>query len=577
MTDYSLSPFRLLQVAIALDTKISVEKITDNPGLIPLKLGQAKLEEYTHTLLHFYDLNPIIEETNKLYLKSSNLTRIVSSHTEYSIETSNYFKILSLIQGRVEGKLAEIIPHPQRTKRGLINIMGSVFKSITGNLDSSDGERYENLIKDLQNNQIKLASYVSNKNSVSLKLIDSFNKTINKLCHNEQLLENKINQIGLIVQKTTFKGNADYIKDTLIQIINLYEVIDSVLQDVGNAVTFSKIGIFHPSIIKTQELHVELLRIGQIVGISHMPLGISLENTLLYERIIKVESFILNNRVTFLLHIPITSQNHFDYFHLYSVPIYKQGLFKVIIPKNKFLVKNKLHFSYRQTPCQKVRDQLYICDKMDLQQIDPNSPCAVQLLEANKEASNCQQVEARIAEPIVNQLESSNKWILVLPKEENIQLLCTNQDERIKVIGTHFTEIPEDCKIKIDKELIINYRNSETRTAQPILFPDLTLEYKILPALNLTVHLGDVKLDDLQLLRNQIAESKPDVMFNHLTESPKIWTILIYVVGIIAFAYYIHKKIARGNCTRQRSRNPTEVTPNIDGPEEVIHLPRQTV
>lgn len=38
-----------------------------------------------------------------------------------------------------ELKLCEIIPLPSHLKRGL-------FNAVTGNLDSSDGERYENLI-----------------------------------------------------------------------------------------------------------------------------------------------------------------------------------------------------------------------------------------------------------------------------------------------------------------------------------------------------------------------------------------------------------------------------------------------
>ena len=41
----------------------------------------------------------------------------------------------------------------KRIKRGLINGLGSIIKSISGNLDQNDAEKYDNLIDQLKNNQ----------------------------------------------------------------------------------------------------------------------------------------------------------------------------------------------------------------------------------------------------------------------------------------------------------------------------------------------------------------------------------------------------------------------------------------
>ena len=43
----------------------------------------------------------------------------------------------------------------QRTKRGLINFLGSAAEAITGNVDSEDGQRYETLISQIQTEQNK--------------------------------------------------------------------------------------------------------------------------------------------------------------------------------------------------------------------------------------------------------------------------------------------------------------------------------------------------------------------------------------------------------------------------------------
>lgn len=282
---------------------------------MPIHLGSAKIKQYTYTFIHYYDLNPILLEINKLHLEAKNTTDLLEKHNEYFTESSNYLKLLKLIQDRVESKIKEIIPHPKRTKRGLVNALGSVFKAVTGNLDANDGERYENLIKDLQTNQNKLEGSILKQNSLSISVIEKFNSTLGKISHNQKLIESKINQIDFYVQKTTYI-NSLFIKDIINQIINVYEVIDSILQDIENSLTFSKLQTMHPSIIKTEDLFLELSKLQNQIGQQIMPLEVNFENTLLFEKIINIECFIFNNKITYLLHIPITYANSFDYYHI---------------------------------------------------------------------------------------------------------------------------------------------------------------------------------------------------------------------------------------------------------------------
>lgn len=164
-------------------------------------MGQAKIQEYTHTFIHYYDLNPIIIEINRLHIQSINLLININTNPNYTAETSNYVKILNLTKDKVEVKLKEIIPHPQRTKRGLINGLGSIFKSITGNLDASDGERYDKLIRQLQVNQNDLAGNIVQQNTISLEIINKFNETVQQIKHNEKLLQSKIEQIAIIAEQ----------------------------------------------------------------------------------------------------------------------------------------------------------------------------------------------------------------------------------------------------------------------------------------------------------------------------------------------------------------------------------------
>lgn len=69
-----------------------------------------------------------------------------------------FVQILNITKKDAENRLYDILPivNPKLcVKRGLVNILASVFRAITGNLDAPDGERFEDLLKKLKSNQIQ--------------------------------------------------------------------------------------------------------------------------------------------------------------------------------------------------------------------------------------------------------------------------------------------------------------------------------------------------------------------------------------------------------------------------------------
>lgn len=114
-------------------------------------------------------------------MKSLNITNTLKVHSEYSADTAIYIQLLAITQNRVEDKIKEIISHPNRTKRGLIYMLGSVFKAKSGNLDASDGKRYDKIIREMQTNQRSLTESMSKQISISLEIVSKFIETINRL------------------------------------------------------------------------------------------------------------------------------------------------------------------------------------------------------------------------------------------------------------------------------------------------------------------------------------------------------------------------------------------------------------
>lgn len=503
-----------------------------------------------------------------MHLKAENISKLISKNKEYQNDMSNYIELLKITQNRIDNKIKEIIPHPQRIKRGLVNGLGSIFKAVTGNLDANDGNRYEKLIHELRENQRNLQANILKQNSLSLSVIENFNSTLRQISYNEKLIESKINEISFIVTKTTYRENSLYMKDIINQILNVYGIINSILQDVENSLTFSKLKIMHPSIIKIENLYTELIRLQNRVGHEQMPLPVNLENTPLYENLINLESFVLNNKITYLLHIPIMQPQTFDYFHIYSVPIYYQSLFKVVLPRNKFVLKNQLHYAYYNQECQEIFPDSFICEKQTTEEIQKNSPCEIKLLHSDKDTSSCKQTEIKITQTIVNRLDKTNQWILILPIKEAIEIRCFSQTEVRNIVGTFLCEVPIGCQIITNSKAIINNEKPSESNNQPILFPDFSDTPTLLPVLNLSLHLQDLKLDNLHKLKNEIVQNQPHLVFTAMTKSPSLWTIMIYVFIIICCLFIAYKKVMPKVIKRRQKRSPEEEMIEIQLPRQ---------
>lgn len=74
-------------------------------------------------------------------------------------------------------------------------------------------------------------------------------------------------------------------KYILIQLINLYEVANFVLQDIENYLTFAKLKVLHPSIIKMSDLYKQLTLLQKYSNSEKLPLPVTLDNTSIFENI----------------------------------------------------------------------------------------------------------------------------------------------------------------------------------------------------------------------------------------------------------------------------------------------------
>lgn len=102
-----------------------------------------RLTTHYHTYLQYIDLDVIESKINSTYMQLETYKTRLTNETYLLFENQIDHLLTSLNKVNIQLKSLE----PVRAKRGLVDGFGSIIKSITGNLDHSDAEHYDNLIK----------------------------------------------------------------------------------------------------------------------------------------------------------------------------------------------------------------------------------------------------------------------------------------------------------------------------------------------------------------------------------------------------------------------------------------------
>ncbi|KAG5870841.1 hypothetical protein JTB14_029547 [Gonioctena quinquepunctata] len=236
--------------------KIKILDLKENPGILLLKLGPAKIQTITHDSIHYYNLTPIAQEIDAIQNKYEAVAIAINNGLSrpYWTNLQNFIQGLQYQLEAVHRKFQSIYPLHRR-KRALINALGSIVKAISGNLDQDDAEKYDSAIFTLQRNQVNVIQQMNRHVSLSTKLTGNFNTTVNLITHNQEVIALEIEKVHSELNTFVYNFN-DYMitRNILDQLSLSLQITLQLLTDLGNAITFARMNTLHDSIIKPDEL-----------------------------------------------------------------------------------------------------------------------------------------------------------------------------------------------------------------------------------------------------------------------------------------------------------------------------------
>lgn len=443
--------------------EIRLESLDQGPGLLPFKLGLTRLITHYHTFLQFVELDNIENQITNLQTQLSDYKNRLGNDTYLLYE----FQIDYLTE-----KLQKIINHlnafePNRSKRGLIDGLGSVVKSITGNLDYTDAIKFENAAKILERNQHKIADEFNNHISISKDWMVQHNKVMTQIVQNQE----QINSTLQLLLDSDAHRDTNLIKyarfaQLLIIISENADDIMAELMRVENILSFVRASSTHHSIVSVDILARMINKLNLIYPKGHI-LELDLRQ---YYDVIKPGYYFSGKRIVITLKFPIVSPTEYDLFRLAIVPNKNN---QSILPPYPLIASNRQAFMYIETECPKYNTR-FLCEEKFNHQVQVRADCIQNLIVNQSLDATCEMTTIKLSKGAVDQLDERH-YAISFPQPTKIHFSCGHESYDT-VRGSYLATIPVSCSLNTEEFTISN--NYDRIEGQPLNIMKISMNFE---------------------------------------------------------------------------------------------------
>lgn len=529
--------------------EIRLESLDEGPGLLPFKLGQMKITTHHHTFIQYIQLSNIENNVHSLQTQLRNCQNQMTNDTYALYEIQ--LEYLANKLGNVLKQLRS--SEPNRAKRGLVDGLGSIIKSLTGNLDHEDALKYNQAIKILERNQNKLATEFNDHISMSKEWMSKYNCIITQIVQNQ----NKIN----ITLETILQSNA-LSENSLIKYAHfaqLLEIISDNVEDlfqelirIENSLAFIRASSTHHSMIDIEILESMVRKLKTIYA-EEQVLDLELRD---YYDIIKPGSYYVDKQIVFVFKFPIFSKNSYDIYRLSVVP---NKHAQALIPPFPFLATDEMSYVYIEAECPKSKDW-YLCEKDLTHQIRTKADCVQELITNQVLQDSCKFTTVTLMREAMEKLDDQH-YVLSFPQETKIQLTC-NRKDYTSLQGSYLATIPTGCYLKSEEFTIANVYDEIN--GQPLKLMKIPYDAEKQATTANHVNLNSIDLQGLHSIQDQLMIQKPVQLENVLTDGLYHTTIPFYgvlsIASILVIIVMTRRYLRKRTNTMEKKQQPPAAT-----------------
>lgn len=536
--------------SLAQAQDIHLESLNNGPGILPFKLGPAKITSHYHTFLQDIDLEQIHKQVN--------LTRTQLNNAANNM-TNRYFplfknQILHLFD-KIDILTSQLNSlQPKRVKRGLLNPLGSFIKSVTGNLDYNDALRYEHIFKILQDNNLDLSNSLGKHITLFKQMSTHQSEILTNLTNNQRRLEKTIEHfLNYTGHETEQVARYAYLSQIFTLINENVLELSLEIDRIENIVAFSRTGTVHHSILSLDNIDYMLSKLKDTYDPDQI---INLVDIRYYYDLISLGNYFIDRKIVIVLKFPIATPLSY---YLYSLcPVPNQNHI-VLIPPSPYLATNSKEYAYMEAECPKI-GTLYVCEQQLNHQTRTQRDCIFNLIHQQVIDETCNPTPITLSKEALMELDSKH-YILSFQEPTKVKLLCG--EERYQTLeGSFLAAIPKTCSIRTPKFTVTNVNdNIRGQNFEILTFPHSEL-LELSISRNQTPHynLSTIDLTKLHDIQNQVIMQNPtqprqaniSELSTYHTTIP-MYALLLFGAAALIIAYLARRRRQTGKSETQKS------------------------
>lgn len=488
-------------------------------------------------------------------------------------EIQTHISLIRQISDSVSLKYKEIFADTMkyhfRKRRGILNGLGTIWKSITGNLDASDGEYFNECINKVSRDEREIENLLKNQISVTTSVIKNFNATIQSLQIDEQTFNADIDEIHKSIADISdilaFNNAQIKILSLCETLMESYTFLENSLSEIINAVAFARLKILHSSIITPADLIDSLKGISQSLQKANLPLPVYSSSIAQYIDIIELEAYQSDTKIVFVLKVPLVEPESYTLYHLYPIPILDNHTeFHHIIPTTRTFIArdddSMLYVSLRDLKmCKNLRPNQKICSDVLPYPIDSDSICEAQLLKRTVFTlpRTCQVSLLYATDYNVEEIDH-NLWLVTISEPLPVTIKCSGKEVLTKIIKTNsLLKLQPGCNsfigsTRVQAKYIVEKYENITYKNFPVQIPFKCCEHMpgkpYVPRLK-PLKLNKIDTDDLKIAQHKLDQysDELDKMMNQpFIEKHSSWfTVLTITLVIVLAVLYFSCKCRR--------------------------------
>lgn len=452
-----------------------------------------------------------------------------------------------------------------KVKRSL-EFGGEILKFFFGTLDADDARKYDAAIESSKKSETELFHLMRDNIHIVKSTINNFNTTIYKLNQNEMKLNAQINKMNEIFSQITKTDNLLLYTSKLNNLLNIIEgsllSISNLLDTTLNSILFSKVNILHPSVISPLNLYLELTKhSSQISKRLDFPVPLAIQNIHSIIDVSEFSSYYYNNKVIFILQIPLITPDKFMAYKNIPLPTPhddSHNTFALIQPSYSYIAlsDDRMHYAMLDTldKCKIINSNLSICELNNIYSCISNPNCESRIL---TEITLSLPTECN-AKLLYGQIDiwqklKNNKWIYVQSKTNKLTIKCDENIDDHSITGTGIVKLSPNC-IGYSKTVQLIPTSSYslfTKSPLDIRF-DITADdcckkdifNKSLPHLS-PISLSKINLDSLKYATHQMDSLEQELnnleKESHFIKYGPYYSTFTYILVICLFLYLAYK------------------------------------